>query len=236
MPSVVEFLNAPREYVVRSRWSIDIPITDLSSFLFTSPTAELSHKPVFFAAEKPDTHNLSLHSFRRLVKKIARGLRDAGLVPGQRVLVFSGNNVFYPALFLGIISTGGIFTGANPAFTTRELAFQLKDSGASFCIANAASIGCAVEAADQVGLERKRLFVFDDGLLLGDINGGGNDRWTTGTGEGGEKHGVRHWSEIVSEREDFEWKVFTTMEEMHQTAAINYSSGQDILIHIWMEK
>jgi 4-coumarate--CoA ligase len=229
MPSVADYLNAQREYVVRSRWSIDIPVTDLCSYLFSSPTAPLSRTPIFLAAEKPDTHNLSLHSYRRLVKKIARGLRDAGLSPGQRVLAFSGNNVFYPSLYLGILAAGGVFTGANPTYTTRELAFQLKDSGSVFCITSRASIDIAVEAADLVGLQRRCVFVFDDGLLLGDVNGGtGTDRWISNAGEEGRKWGVRHWSELVSEREDFEWKVFTTMEEVNQTAAVNYSSGCEV--------
>lgn len=226
MSSVSDFLTARSTYSLRSRWSLDIPVTDLCSYLFTSPTAELSRTPIYLAAEKPETHNLSLHSHRRLVKKIARGLRDAGLLPGQRVLAFSANNVFYPSLYLAILAAGGVFTGANPIYTTRELAFQLKDSGASFCIASAASIKTAVDAADIIGLDRRKVYVFDDGLLLGDVDGGtGVDRWTSDAGEPGKLYGVRHWSELVSDSDDFHWKPLQTMGDVQQTAAINYSSG-----------
>lgn len=158
--------------------------------------------------------------------RIARGLVEAGLLPGQRVLAFSPNNVFYPSLYLGILAAGGVFTGANPSYTSRELAFQLKDSGASFCLASTGSIKIAMDAADLVGLARNKLFVFDDGLLLGDVAGGsGVDRWTTSVGEAGKKYGLRHWSELVSTSDDYRWKVFTTEDEVNQIAAINYSSG-----------
>lgn len=224
--SVADYLSAPRDFTLRSRWSIDVPSTDLCTFIFGTPTAPLSRTPVYHAAESPTTHNLSLHSYRRLVQKLANGLRSAGLAPGQRVLVFSANNVFYPSLYLGIVAAGGIFTGANPGYTTRELAFQLKDSGAVFLFADRTILGTAVEAAEQVGLDRGRVFVFDDGLLLGDVPGGsGVDRWVSDAGDAGNSYGVRHWSEVVSASSDFSWAAFTTEEEAHTTAAINYSSG-----------
>jgi acyl-CoA synthetase (AMP-forming)/AMP-acid ligase II len=226
MYSVSEYLAAPPNYVVRSRWSCPIPTTDLCSYIFTSPICELPRDPVYIDAEKPETHNISLHGYRRLVKKIAEGLQMSGLLPSQRVLVYSGNNVFYPSLYLGVVAAGGIFTGANPTYTVRELAHQLKDSGASFLISSEDSLKTGVEAADSVGLARDRIFIFDDGLLLGDVKGGsGVDRWIKDAGEAGKKYGVGHWSAIVSLSDNFQWKVFRTEEETHQTAAINYSSG-----------
>ncbi|KAF8251468.1 acetyl-CoA synthetase-like protein [Wilcoxina mikolae CBS 423.85] len=226
MSSASEYLAAAPSYVIRSRWSCPISTTDLCSYIFTSSTCELSRDPIYIDAEKPETHNISLHAYRRLVKKIAQGLRECGLLPGQRVLVYSGNNVFYPSLYLGIIAAGGIFTGANPTYTIRELAYQLKDSGASFLISSQDSLKIGVEAADMVGLTRDRIFVFDDGLLLGDVQGGsGVDRWIKGAGDARKKYGVRHWSALMSPSDNFQWKVFRTEEETHQTAAINYSSG-----------
>jgi 4-coumarate--CoA ligase len=161
-----------------------------------------------------------------MVKKLARGLQDAGLQPKQRVQVYSGNNVFYPSLYLGIIAAGGIFTGANPTFTVRELAFQLKDSGASMLITSSDSLKTGIDAADLVGMERSKIFVFDDSLILGDIeHGTGIDKWLPTDAAERRHYGIRHWSELVSQREDFEWKVFRTLEESNQTATINYSSG-----------
>ncbi|KAI5782548.1 hypothetical protein FPQ18DRAFT_283629 [Pyronema domesticum] len=226
MTSVLEQASAPPSFIVRSRWTCQIPETDLCSYIFGSASCALPTNPIYLAAHKPETHNLSMHSYRRMVKKLARGLQDAGLQPKQRVQVYSGNNVFYPSLYLGIIAAGGIFTGANPTFTVRELAFQLKDSGASILITSSDSLKTGIEAADMVGMERSKIFVFDDSLILGDIeNGTGIDKWLPTDAAERRHYGVRHWSELVSEREDFEWKVFRTLEESNQTATINYSSG-----------
>ncbi|TGZ79203.1 acetyl-CoA synthetase-like protein [Ascodesmis nigricans] len=217
--------SKPPSYISRSRWTCEIPHLDLNTWLFGSPTSPLSTSPIYFDARQPTTHNLSLHTYRSLVKRLAKGLKFQGLDDGDRVLLFSGNNVFFPAVYLGIIAAGGIFTGANPAYTARELAFQLKNSGARYCIANEVSIDTAVQAADIIGLPRSSIFVFDDGFLQGHLNGGGPDRWSKTGAEFRAKFGVRHWSELVAEKDDFVWKRFSTPEESNKTAAINYSSG-----------
>lgn len=208
-------------FQLRSRWSIPIPETDLNTFLFNSPTAPLSKTPVLFDAENAETRQLSCHSYRSLVKKIARGLQVAGLKKGDRVLMFSGNTVCFPAIYLGIVAAGGIFTGANPTFTTRELAFQLENSGASWLIANTATIEIALSAAETAGVQKSNVFAFDNSLLCRD----GQFKWENRGEEARKKYGVRHWSEIVSDSETFEWEKFTTLKESDTTATINYSSG-----------
>lgn len=37
------------------------------------------------------------------------GMRKSGLKQGDRVLLFSGNDLFFPVVFMGIIMAGGIF-------------------------------------------------------------------------------------------------------------------------------
>ena len=208
-------------YDLRSRWSIAIPDTDLCTFLFTSPTAPLSTDPIYFDAEHPDTRQLSFHTYRSLVKRIARGLTDAGLKRGDRVLVFSGNNVYFPSLYLGIIAAGGVFTGANPMYTPRELAFQLQNSGATWMIAGHAGVETAVTAAEAAGVHKSRVYAFDNSL----ISDGGDFKWDSHDAGLVTKHGIRHWRELVSESDDYVWKRFTTPSEANTTAAINYSSG-----------
>ncbi|KAJ5511807.1 Nucleoporin [Penicillium expansum] len=101
----------------KSRWTIDIPDTHLASLLLKSPTAPLSktHKS-YLEAARPETHYLTTHDLRLWSQRLAAGLRKSGLQPGDRVLLFSGNDLFFPVVFLGVIMAGGIFTGANPTF------------------------------------------------------------------------------------------------------------------------
>lgn len=151
--------------VIKSRFSCDIPPQSIQKWVFGSSFGSLSEKPQFLDPERPETHFLTLADYRLWSKRLALGLIDAGLQPGDRVLLFSGNNLFFPVVFMGIIMAGGVFTGANPLFVARELAYQLKDSGASFLIAADGSLETALEAADQAGLDRSRVYSFDASAL-----------------------------------------------------------------------
>ncbi|KAE8165171.1 hypothetical protein BDV40DRAFT_79767 [Aspergillus tamarii] len=198
----------------KSRWRIDVPDTHLASILLTSPTAPLSKTDrCFLDAERPDTHYFTTHDFRLWSQRFAAGLRKSGLHPGDRVLMFSGNDLFFPVVFMGIIMAGGIFTGANPMFVPRELAYQLKDSGATYLICARASLDTGLEAARLVGMSRDRVFVFDNALYDGH-----------GVGE----KDCRYWGELVAppqEGEGFAWDELPTPELADRTLALNYSSG-----------
>lgn len=136
------------------------------------------------------------------------------------MLLFSGNNIFFPAVFAGIVAAGGIFTSANPGFTSRELAYQLKDSGAKFLITNKTSIDVGINAAQTTGLDSRNIFVFDDGLFMDKL--GNVVRWESKE----DVKGMRHWSDIFEAGTDkFVWEELRTDEEFNRTAAINYSSG-----------
>ncbi|KAB8261485.1 hypothetical protein BDV32DRAFT_37419 [Aspergillus pseudonomiae] len=198
----------------KSRWRIDVPNAHLASQLLTSPTAPLSKTDrCFLDAERADTHYFTTHDFRLWSQRFAAGLRKSGLRPGDRVLMFSGNDLFFPVVFMGIIMAGGIFTGANPMFVPRELAYQLKDSGATYLICARASLDTALEAARLVGMSRDKVFVFDNTLYDGH-----------GVGE----KGCRYWGELVATPEEgagFAWDELRTPELADRTLALNYSSG-----------
>ena len=175
--------------VINSRWTVPIPDGSLQKWIFGSSQGPLSDKPLLIDADRPDTHFLSKADYRLLSKRVALGLLDAGLKPGDRVLLFSGNNLYFPSVFLGILMAGGIFTGANPGFVSRELAYQLKDSGASFMIAATAGLKTALEAAKEVGLSRDRVFVFDAPEVP--------KTERPSPGRAGREEGMRHWTELL---------------------------------------
>ncbi|KAK8089437.1 hypothetical protein PG997_004398 [Apiospora hydei] len=197
---------------IHSRWNVDIPTCSLQTWLFESSTGPLSDKPIFIDPERPDTHHLSLSDYRLWAKRLALGLKKAGLQPGDRVLLFSGNNLFFSVVFMGILMAGGVFTGANPSFVSRELAYQLEDSGASFLIAADASVPIALEAVQQAGLPKERCFSFDATAL--------------DAVPGKAQLGARHWTELLApeaEAEHFKW--FEPEDAKSATCCLNYSSG-----------
>jgi 4-coumarate--CoA ligase len=127
------------------------------------------------------------------------------------VLLFSGNHLFYPVAFLGILMAGGIFTGANPGYVTRELAYQLKDSDARFLLCADASLESGIEAAQTIGMAKERVFRFDDLLLDG-----------TGTS----RLGVKNWNTLVeSESVGRNFRLHEPRDPKDTICCLNYSSG-----------
>jgi 4-coumarate--CoA ligase len=196
---------------IHSRWEVPIPVCSLQTYLFGSETAILRDKIAFYDASRPETHFLTQESFRLWSQRLAAGLVKAGLKPGDRVLLFSGNSLFFPVVFMGILMAGGIFSGANPGFVARELAYQLKDSEAKFLICTDASLELGIEAAKSIGMGKDFIFKFDDELF---------------EEAGKPRLGVKNWATLI-ESEDigrkFKWVQLENPKDA--TCCLNYSSG-----------
>jgi 4-coumarate--CoA ligase len=205
--------------VIKSRFNLDIPSVSLPTFIFDSPTAELPKTPAYISAKEPDKHYLSIHDYRLYAQRLASGLRRSGLQPGDRVLLFSGNTLFFPSVVMGVIMAEGIFTGANPTYVARELAYQLKDSGAKYLICAETSLDTGIAAAQEAGLSASQIFIFDDGIAT--FEGQKVEKNTT-------LGNVRHWTDLLDSAENgakYAWPNLTTPDELDRVIALNYSSG-----------
>jgi 4-coumarate--CoA ligase len=200
---------------IRSRWNIEVPLVTLPTYLFESPSVPLSDKPVLIESRAPDTHFLTSSTYRLWCQRFAAGLRANGLQKGDRVLLFSGNSIFFPVVIVGTIMAGGIFTGANPSYTPRELAYQATDSGAKFLITSESSIDTATAAAKLAKLPESSVFLFDDGFA-------------TFEGKGQSKGNLRHWTHLVASENvgrNFQWEDLSPKQVATTTVTLNYSSG-----------
>ncbi|KAI1501413.1 hypothetical protein F5X99DRAFT_382404 [Biscogniauxia marginata] len=198
--------------VLSSRWSTPIPGCSVQTWVFGSSFEPLPDDPQFIDPERPDTHVLTRAEYRLWCKRLALGLQRAGLKPGDRVLLFSGNTIFSPVVFMGVLLAGGIFTGANPSFVARELAYQLQDSGASFLIAADSSMEVAVEAAEQAGLSKDRIYSIDGTAL--------------DARQGKARLGTQHWISLLASKDEarkFDW--VEPSDTKTTTCCLNYSSG-----------
>ncbi|KAI0108475.1 acetyl-CoA synthetase-like protein, partial [Daldinia grandis] len=198
--------------VLESRWTVPIPNCSLPKWVFGSSFDSLPDDPQFIDVDRPETHFITQSDFRLWSKRLALGLMRAGLKSGDRVLLFSGNSLFTPVVFMGILMAGGVFTGANPSFVARELAYQLNDSGASFLIAADASMEIAIEAADKAGLPRSRIYSFDVSAL---------DKQP-----GKARFGTQHWTSLLAPKSHavkFDW--VEPADARKTVCALNYSSG-----------
>jgi len=128
---------------------------------FATCLFQLSHEdvkdannPTFIDSDNPETTHLTRSSFRLWSKRFAIGLQKAGLQLGDGVLLFSGNNLFLPVVFMGITMAGGIFPGTNPSYVNRELAYQLKGSESKFLIFAEDSVETGIAAASMISVEK----------------------------------------------------------------------------------
>lgn len=94
-------------------------------------------------------------------------------------------------LFHGIIGTGAVYTGTNPAYTTHELVHHIRTSGAKFLITEPEMLNNILAAADQCGVERRNIFIFD---VLGQKIPCGFHSWTTLL-----QHGEQDWVRFDNE-------------------------------------
>ncbi|KAF2851722.1 4-coumarate-CoA ligase-like protein [Plenodomus tracheiphilus IPT5] len=205
--------------VIKSRWSFPIPQVSLPTYVFESPTADLPTTPAYISAAEPEKYSLSLADFRLYAQRFASGLRRSGLQPGDRVLLFSGNTLFFPSVVMGIVMAEGVFTGANPSYIARELAYQLKDSGAKYLICAESSLDTGIKAAQEIGMSADRIFVFDDGVATFE---GKTAEQSTEIGT------IRPWTTLLDTPQQgaaYAWPNLTTKEELDRIVTLNYSSG-----------
>ncbi|KAI1333365.1 hypothetical protein F5Y16DRAFT_11707 [Xylariaceae sp. FL0255] len=147
---------------VKAEHEINIPDVDLWTFLF-----DRKDRP--FPADRaiyidPDTRrSYTWQQTRDTAIEFGRGLRSQwGFKKGDVLGFFSPNSVDYSPAIFGVHYAGGVVTTANPSYTAKELAFQLKDSGAKGIVTQLPTLPLVREVAATLGLPEDRI------LLLGD--------------------------------------------------------------------
>jgi acyl-CoA synthetase (AMP-forming)/AMP-acid ligase II len=93
------------------------------------------------------------------VEALARGLRRRGFGAGDVLGLLAPNCPEYVVAFHATSMTGGTVTPINPSYGVDEVAFQLRDSGASIVLAAPSVAEVAVKAARECGVDD--LFVID---------------------------------------------------------------------------
>jgi acyl-CoA synthetase (AMP-forming)/AMP-acid ligase II len=110
------------------------------------------------SAERPaliDGANGLTVSFAKLasrMERLAAGLADRGLRPGDVLALWAPNLPQWAGVALGAMAAGGTVTGVNPAYTEREATRQLADSGASILVTVPPLLAAARSAAAAAGV------------------------------------------------------------------------------------
>jgi acyl-CoA synthetase (AMP-forming)/AMP-acid ligase II len=83
---------------------------------------------------------------------VGAGLAARGFGPGDVLALWAPNLPPWAGVALGAMAAGGTVTGANPAYTERELVGQLTDAGASVLVTVPALVPAARSAAAAAGV------------------------------------------------------------------------------------
>jgi long-chain acyl-CoA synthetase len=96
-------------------------------------------------------------SYRNLKDKVDRfatGLSKIGVNKGDRVLVYLSNSVQFVIAFLAVQKIGAAVVMVSPIYTSHELEYMIKDSGAETIICHDTNYGYVQEVFEKTGLKR----------------------------------------------------------------------------------
>ncbi len=128
--------------------SVEIPETDISSFVLGEAAARGDRDAL---VDGPSGRTLSYAALAEQVGELAAGLAARGMGKGDVVAIYMPNQPEYALVFHGVCTAGAVNTTVNPLYTARELAFQLRDSGARMLVTVPPFLDIARKAAEEVG-------------------------------------------------------------------------------------
>ena len=126
----------------------DVEIPDLSVPAYVLRDAE-ANKDRQALVDGLTGDSLTYGQLATYVDRLAAALAERGVKPGDTVAVLSPNTIYYPVVFHGIAAAGALSSTINSLYTPDEIAFQLKDSGASVLITVAPFLDRATAATDK---------------------------------------------------------------------------------------
>lgn len=112
---------------------------------------------------------MSYEELDRKSLEFARYLRSAGLAKGDRVALMMPNVLQYPITLFGTLRAGCVVVNCNPLYTPRELAHQLKDSGAKMIVVLENFAHTVEKVLDQTAI--KHVVITPLGEMLGAVKG-----------------------------------------------------------------
>jgi long-chain acyl-CoA synthetase len=95
---------------------------------------------------------LTYDELRGAAERVAAGLEQRGVTPGDRVGVVLPNVPSFPVVFYGALLAGAAVVPMNPLLKAREIDYYLRDSGARLVVAGEGAARPATEAAGATGV------------------------------------------------------------------------------------
>jgi long-chain acyl-CoA synthetase len=96
--------------------------------------------------------SFSYRRLRELSERFAGALAAMGVRKGDRVMVYIANSIQWVIAFLGIQKLGAVIVPVSPIYTSHEITYMIRDSGAQAIVCLDTNFGYVQEAVAQTGL------------------------------------------------------------------------------------
>ncbi|KAL4973577.1 hypothetical protein BDW66DRAFT_101234 [Aspergillus desertorum] len=202
--------------IVKSKYSVTVPPTDLLSYIFGPPYKDEgawpSSEPILQSSKGSSSGSgYCIDQIESLVKRLGNGLHHLG-ARGRRVMIYGEANIHFAIAVLGILAAGAevnILASSPVEYLVSRLR-QLKCDIVLFAPGQT-DAEAVLGAAAALQLSREKLFIVDESLSGG------------GTLEGG----VKHWSYLLDTPggDLYDWPRLSLDEAKNTTAVLLYTSG-----------
>jgi 4-coumarate--CoA ligase len=192
----------------KSKFSLDIPASNILDFIFPPNDPIPPNQPVWHDSVDPANRLTKSQGLHR-IKQLAIALDNLGINEQEVVMIFTPNHICVPIVYMGIVGSKRIFSGANPIYTVNEVVYQIENTGAKAVFVHPSLLETAISAAEKAGLPRDRLFQFNDT-------------------PSSESKGVKDWFSILGDdasTNTYQWPKLDPEQARKTIATINYSSG-----------
>jgi acyl-CoA synthetase (AMP-forming)/AMP-acid ligase II len=129
----------------------EVPVVDLPIHEAVLGRSAEAHGTRTALVDGHDGTSLTYAQLDAFTRRIAAALTDAGLRQGDVLALHSPNTLAFPAVFYGATRAGAAVSTVHPLATAKELARQLRDSGARWIVTVSPLLETARQAAEWTG-------------------------------------------------------------------------------------
>lgn len=145
-----------------------VPAWSVTEFMLRKADA-LPDKPALI--DGPSGRVVTYGELKARIQALAGGLQARGVGPGTTWALLAPNLPEYVVVFHALAWCGATATTLNPTYGAEEIAFQLKDSGASCIVTIGLFLETAKAAAEEAGIEEIVVIGPGDATPLTDLFG-----------------------------------------------------------------
>ncbi|OAP61395.1 hypothetical protein AYL99_03598 [Fonsecaea erecta] len=157
---------APRKTIYLPSKDYELPDLDILTLIYESPEAWTTESTVLHAEAALPLNCVTKAQARAYTKRLAYvfrhhfGIGASG--PGKDVVVcISSGQILLSNVFYGVIAAGGVFSAASSAFTSLELARQVKQGKSNLIVCGPDCVEVAIRAAKECHVPLERVLVLE---------------------------------------------------------------------------